>query len=187
MPRKILILNGSPRKNGNTQTLVDAFTRGAEQAGSTVTVFNLDSMNVHPCKGCLGGGREPSHPCVQRDDMDKIYPVYREADIIVFATPLYYWSVTGQFKTAFDRLFAVTECDPEYKAPAKQSVLLMAAGSQEFEEVTYWYDRLMTHLGWQSLGKILCGDVLYPGDSKGRSELIDAEKLGAAIADQGNR
>jgi len=183
MPRKILILNGSPRKNGNTQSLVEAFIRGADQAGHIVTVFSLDSMDIHPCKGCLGGGRDPSHPCVQRDDMDRIYPVYREADIVVFATPLYYWSVTGQFKAAFDRLFAVAECDPEYKTPVKQSALLMAAGSQEFEEVTYWYDHLMEHLGWQSIGKVLCGDVLYAGDIKDRSELADAEHLGASITE----
>lgn len=181
MHKKILILNGSPRKNGNTKALADAFTRGAEQAGNTVTVFSLDSMNIHPCKGCLGGGRDPSHPCVQRDDMDLIYPVYREADIVVLATPLYYWSVTGQFKAAFDRLFAVAECDPEYKVPVKQAALLMAAGSQEFEEVTFWYDHLMEHLGWQSIGKVLLGDVLYPDDGKERPELREAEDLGASI------
>ena len=59
----------------------------------------------------------------------------------------------------------------------------MAAGSQEFEEVTYWYDHLMEHLGWQSIGKVLCGDVLYAGDIKDRSELADAEHLGASITE----
>ena len=113
--------------------------------------------------------------------MDLIYPVYREADVVVLATPLYYWSVTGQFKAAFDRLFAVAECDPEYKAPVKQAALLMVAGSQEFEEVTFWYDHLMEHLGWQSIGKVLLGDVLYPGDGKERPELREAEDLGASI------
>ncbi len=58
--------------------------------------------------------------------MDKIYPVYKEADIVVLATPLYYWTISGQLKTAFDRLFAVAECDPNYRNPKKESVLIRA-------------------------------------------------------------
>ena len=74
MAKKIVILNCSPRRKGNTSALVEAFTEGAESAGNTVTEFFLDSMNIHGCKGCFGGGKDPEHPCVQRDDMEKIYP-----------------------------------------------------------------------------------------------------------------
>ena len=68
-------------------------------------------MDLHGCKGCFGGGKDPEHPCVQRDDMEKIYPVYKEADVVVLASPC----TTGPSRTAeaaFDRLFAVAECDP---------------------------------------------------------------------------
>ncbi len=75
MSKKIVILNGSPRKNGNTSTLVKAFTEGAESASNTVTEFFLDSMNIHGCKGCFGGHSSKECPCVQKDDMNKIYPV----------------------------------------------------------------------------------------------------------------
>ena len=87
MSNKILILNGSPRKTGNTAALIRSFAEGAESAGNTVTEFFLDGMDLHGCKGCFGGGRDPEHPCVQRDDMDKIYPVYKEADVVVLASP----------------------------------------------------------------------------------------------------
>lgn len=75
MSKKIVILNGSPRKNGNTSTLVKAFTEGAESASDTVTEFFLDSMNIHGCKGCFGGHSSKECPCVQKDDMNKISPV----------------------------------------------------------------------------------------------------------------
>jgi multimeric flavodoxin WrbA len=64
MAKKIVILNGSPRKKGNTSELAKAFTRGAESAGHTVTEFFLDSMNIHGCKGCFGGRSGRDRPCV---------------------------------------------------------------------------------------------------------------------------
>ena len=127
MSKKIIILNGSPRKTGNTTALTAEFIKGAEESGNIVTEFFLDTMNINGCKGCFGGGKTPDSPCVQKDDMDKIYPEYKAADIIVLATPLYYWTISGQLKCAFDRLFAVAECDPNYRNLQKQSVLIMAA------------------------------------------------------------
>ncbi len=182
MSKKIIILNGSPRKSGNTAALTAAFTKGAEEAENQVTEFFLDKMNIHGCKGCFGGGKNPDSPCVQKDDMDKIYPVYKEADIIVLATPLYYWTISGQLKCAFDRLFAVAECDPNYCNPVKECALLMAAEGNDFEETLYWYDRLEKHLGWKNIGKVLCGGVMAVGDIKGRKELDDAYELGKSIS-----
>lgn len=181
MNKKIMILNGSPRKSGNTAALLSAFTKGAEESGNQVTEFFLDSMNIRGCKGCFGGGNHPDHPCVQRDDMDKIYPVYKEADIIVLATPLYYWTISGQLKCAFDRLFAVAECDPDYRNPKKECALLMAAEGYGFEEALYWYERLEKRLGWKSIGNVLCGGVMADGDIKGNEKLEEARKLGASI------
>ena len=80
MAKKIVILNGSPRKNGNTSALVKAFTEGAEGAGHTVTEFFLDSMDIHGCKGCFGGHSKRECPCVQRDDMTKIYPAVKDSE-----------------------------------------------------------------------------------------------------------
>ena len=90
MSKKIVILNGSPRKKGNTSALVKSFTEGAESAGNTVTEFFLDGMNIHGCKGCFGGHSSREWPCVQKDDMDQIYPAVKESDVVVLATPLYY-------------------------------------------------------------------------------------------------
>lgn len=181
MSKKIVILNGSPRKYGNTAALVFTFAKGAKEAGNQVTEFFLDQMNINGCKGCFGGSKNPEHPCVQRDDMDQIYPAYKTPDIIVLATPLYYWSISGQLKCAFDRLFAVAECDPDYRNPKKECILLMAAEGNGFEETLYWYDHLEKHLGWKSIGKVLCGGVMNIGDIEGNKALEEAYKLGISI------
>ena len=110
MSKNILILNGSPRSKGNTAMLCEAFSAGAQSAGHQVTRFDLHKLDIHGCLGCVKGGKDPASPCVQKDDMGLIYPVYREADLVVLASPMYYWGFSGQLKTAFDRLFAVAEC-----------------------------------------------------------------------------
>lgn len=181
MAKSIVVLNGSPRKKGNTSELARAFAEGAEGAGHRVTEFFLNGMSIHGCLGCFGGGKDPAHPCVQSDDMDSVYAAYREADVVVLASPLYYWGISGQLKIAFDRLFAVAECDPDYRNPIKESVLLMAAEGNGFEESAQWYDNLERHIGWKSLGKVLCGGVMQVGDSAGRPELEEARALGASI------
>lgn len=181
MSKKIVILNGSPRTKGNTSALTAAFTKGAESVGHSVTEFFLGYMNINGCKGCFCGGKTPDSPCMQKDDMEKVYPAYKEADIVVLASPLYYWTISGQLKCAFDRLFAVAECDPDYRNPKKESILIMAAEGYGFEESEYWYDRLEKHLGWKSLGKVLCGGVMDIGDIEGKPELNTAFELGKSI------
>ncbi len=115
--------------------------------------------------------------------MEKIYPVYREADVVALATPLYYWSFSGQLRTAFDRLFAVAECDPNYRNPKKESVLLMAAEGHGFNDALSYYKSLIKYLGWKDLGNVLAGGVMKVGDVHGHKEMKDAYELGKAVAD----
>lgn len=103
--------------------------------------------------------------------MDKIYPVYKEADMVVLASPLYYWTISGQLKCAFALLFAVAECKENMTNPQKESALLKAAEGSGYEETLHWYDRLMKHLGWTDKGKVLCGGVFNVGDIKRRKKL----------------
>lgn len=187
MSKKIIILNGSPRKSGNTALLCDEFIKGATAAGHTITLFNLREMDIHACLGCMKGGKNPASPCMQKDDMEKIYPAYTEADIVVLASPMYYWSFTAQLKTAFDRLFAVTETDSQYRAPVKNCMLLMAAeGDTEdnWKPVLDYYHALLGHLGWNNCGTVLAGGVLNIGDIKGKAALQQARELGERLTIQ---
>lgn len=184
MSKKIVVLNGSPRVNGNTSCLISEFTKGAKGAGHTVTTFNLQKMNIHGCLGCCKGGKDKNSPCVQKDDMEKIYPAYIEADIVVLASPMYYWGVSGQLKCAFDRLFAVAELDANYANPKKDCVLLMAAeGASEsnFEPVRHFYTSLASHLNWKDVGIVYAGGNMDIGDIAGKPELEESYKLGASL------
>ena len=182
MSKKIVILNGSPRKAGNTSALVKAFTEGAQSAGNTVTEFFLDSMDVHGCKGCFGGRSSRECPCVQKDDMAQVYPAVKECDVVVLASPLYYWTISGQLKTALDRLFALEEGDGNFlRGNGKSSVLLMAAEGRDFDDAVLYYDHLTQHLRWKNLGHVLAGGNMKVGDVNGKSEIGQAYALGKSI------
>lgn len=182
MGKKIVILNGSPRKRGNTSALAAEFARGAKEAGHTVTEFFLDGMDIHGCKGCFGGHSSRECPCVQKDDMAQIYPVVKECDVIVLATPLYYWNMSGQIRTAVDRLFALEEGDGNLlRGHDRSSALLMAAEGHGFEDVLTYYDHLMEHLRWKNLGHVLAGGNGAVGDITGKPELEQAYELGKSI------
>ena len=169
MNKKILILNGAARKNGNTAKLVDAFTNGAVSVGNQVKTFYLDGMDIHSCKGCLRAGRDSKSPCSQQDDMDQIYAEFEHSDVVVFASPVYFWTITGPLKTAADRLYAELEC-LGYGGFPKKSVLLMTADGGDYSQAVTWYRTYERNLGWRNLGEVL-----------GKGKTKEAYQLGASI------
>ncbi|MBD5405765.1 flavodoxin family protein [bacterium] len=181
MSKNILILNGSPRKHGNTSALTAEFIKGAKESGNNVVEIFLDDMNINGCKGCFCGGKDTNSPCVQKDDMLKIYPTYQNADIVVLASPMYYWNISGQLKTAFDRLFAIAECYENYENPKKESMFIMTAEGDDFKACEYWYDCMVKYLDWTDIGKIFCGGVMAIGDIKDKKELKLAYEKGKSI------
>ena len=125
---KIVILNGSPRKNGNTAALVREFIKGAEESGHEIHHFQLSDMNIHGCISCYRGNNSRECPCTQQDDMNKIYPHVRDCNVIVLASPMYYWNISGYLKTCIDRLFALEEGYVNIlRGHGRGSVLLMPA------------------------------------------------------------
>ncbi|WP_288286000.1 flavodoxin family protein [uncultured Megasphaera sp.] len=151
-----MILNGSSRPHAFTASLVQSFTSGAESQGHEVTVIELRKLNIHACLGCLQGGKNTVKPCIQSDDMDIIYDTYRKSDVIVFATPLFFWSYSGLLKNAMDRLWALAECHPdELHGNHKSGALLVAAGGSHPEPLLTHFDYLMTRLDWTNIGKVV--------------------------------
>ena len=114
--------------------------------------------------------------------MDQIYPAVRKCDVVVLATPLYYWNMSGQIRTAIDRLFALEEGDGNLlRGNGRSSALLMAAEGNGFEDVLLYYDHLMEHLRWENLGHVLAGGNGDVGDIDGKPELQEAYELGRSI------
>lgn len=169
MGKRVLILNGAARKNGSTAKLIQAFSEGARNAGHIVQEFYLDGMNIHSCKGCLRAGRDNKSPCSQKDDMDQIYAAFADCDVVAFASPVYFWTITGPLKTAADRLYASLEC-MGYGRFVRESVLLMTADGSDYSQAVTWYRTYERNLGWKNRGEVL---------GKGKTE--EAYKLGASL------
>lgn len=121
---KIAILNGSPRKE-NTTAMVDAFKKGAKAAGHDVEVYQVGKMKIAGCLGCEYCHTKGNGVCVQKDDLRKIMPAYKEADMIVFASPIYYFTMTAQMEAAIQRVYCIG------KPAATKAALLLTAGSDE--------------------------------------------------------
>lgn len=121
MKKKVLLLEGSPRKNGNTAALCDSFVQGAEEGGNSVERIFVRNLKVGGCFGCEACRRNGG-VCVQQDDMGKIYDAMDKADVIVFSSPVYFYSWTSQMKAVIDRTFAVE------KALSHKTFYLITAG-----------------------------------------------------------
>ena len=153
----ILILNGASRKNGNTARLIKAFAEGAISAGNHVWEFYLQDMEIHGCLGCEGCSRAKKgteNPCVQRDDMAEINKAFMTADVVVFASPIYFWTISGPLKTVTDRLYALLR-NLGYNGFPGKSVLLMTAGGSDYSQAVRWYETFERNLGWTNLGDVL--------------------------------
>jgi multimeric flavodoxin WrbA len=123
---KIIGFSGSPRKSGNTSWAVEKILDGAKQTGAETILFSSSDLDIKPCRGCLGcvnGG----NGCVIKDDMQKIYAELKDADAIVFASPVYMGQMTGQAKVFMDRLFSVNtpRFSPHYKKQEVKKKLLL--------------------------------------------------------------
>lgn len=102
--KQVLILSGSPRRGGNSDVLCDRFAEGAKAAGNAVEKLFIASKNIGYCRGC--GVCNTTHRCVQKDDMEAILEKMVNADVIVLASPVYFYSIDGQLKTLIDRTVA---------------------------------------------------------------------------------
>ncbi len=101
MGKRILILSSSPRKGGNSETLVESFANGAKDSGNEVEIIYLREKQYGFCKGCLAC--QKLGRCVIKDDAIEIASKMHDADVLVFASPVYYYSISGQLKTMLDR------------------------------------------------------------------------------------
>ncbi len=155
---RIVILQGSPNRKGSTNILVEEFTRGAEEAGHEVVRFDLASMDIKPCIGCVACGYEG--PCVQKDDTDRIRSEVLGSDMVVFATPLYYYGMSAQLKTTIDRFCAY---NASLGLKNLKSALLTVAWNADdwtFEALEAHYKTLVRYINLEDKGMVLgygCG------------------------------
>ena len=127
MTKEILILNGSPRINGNTAVLSEQLASGARDSGAVAEIVYLHGLDIQPCDAC-DSCQLTGKGCVIGDDMEDIYSKLRSSDSIVVATPVYWFSMTAQMKLCMDRWYAL-ESESELKG--KRLALLMVYGDSD--------------------------------------------------------
>ena len=120
----ILVLNGSPRKEGNTAAMVDAFAAGAREAGHQVDIVPVCQKKIAGCLACEYCHTKGNGKCVQQDDMQQVYPLLEQAQMIVLASPVYYHSFTGQLQCAINRIYALDK-----PKNLKKAALILSSGS----------------------------------------------------------
>lgn len=155
---KIVILMGSPNRNGSTGILVSEFVRGAAEAGHSCEVIDVCHADIHPCTGCVACGYEG--PCVQKDDVSEIRKKLLACDMAVFATPLYYYGMSAQLKAVVDRFCAYNS---SLNGRHLKSALLSVAWNTDdwtFDALSAHYRTLVRYINFEDMGMILgygCG------------------------------
>lgn len=154
---KVLALLGSPRKNGNTSLLLDEYLKGIMESNKTaeITRIFLNEKTIHGCNACDACHNVTIGQCVIKDDMQELYPLFRQADMIIYATPVYWWSVSAQLKAFMDRCYALGPVEGSFSG--KKASLLMTYGGElpnngpdlvktTFEEICEYKEMQLLHV-----------------------------------------
>lgn len=173
---KIVVLTGSPRRNGNTNHLAGQFIKGAEEAGHEVYRFDCAQRKVSSCIACNRCGMNGQ--CIFSDDFEELRPHLVAADMVVFATPMYYFGFSSQLKAVIDRFYAL---NGQFKGSEKRSALLMAyadTAPEEAEPMLSHYHTLLRHLGWKDRGTVVAAGMWPTGAVNGTEYSRQAYELG---------
>ena len=175
----IIVLSGSPRKGGNTDLLVDAFVNGAEK-NNNVEVISVADYKVNPCIGCNSCFDREGHDCFQQDDMRTVYDKLKCADVIVVASPVYFYGVSAQLKAIIDRLH--TPMRNDFKVKKLALILVGAAVMPElFDSIKIQYQLVLNFFKLEDAGMVLVRGAKDKGDVRNTDGLDEAYRLGLAM------
>lgn len=178
--KKVIVISTSIRVGSNSDMLADKFIEGAKAAGHDVEKISLTGKNIAFCKGCLAC--QKLGKCVIKDDVnDIIMPKVLEADIVCWATPIYYYEMSGQMKVLIDRMNAMYSLDYKFR-----DVYMLSTAAEDAPEVPKRAEAGLT--GWidcypksRLAGTLFCGGVDGPRSIDGNHKLQEAYELGKSI------
>ncbi len=183
--KTILVIQGGGRPNGNTAQLISAFVKGAQDAGHQIETISLLRTEVKGCLGC--NACRYGKPCVQKDGFNDLIPKISTADLIVFASPLYFWTISSRIKAFIERFYCIAEEDNNpplgryEKYPIKDCALLMTAADDFFwtfgQAVSYYEFELVNYIGFFDKGRVLAGGC---GDTNGKPQIAKTAYLAKA-------
>ena len=180
MSKKIVVITGSPRKDGNSFAMTDAFIRAAEEKGHSVTRFDAAQKNVggcHACETCYKTGK----PCSFDDDFNEIAPALLEADVVVFSMPVYWYSIPDQIKAVIDKMYSF--CVAGKDIAGKECMLIACCEEDDqsvLDGVRIPIERTAALVKWHMAGEVLVPGVLNVGDI----EKTDGCRQASALAEK---
>lgn len=171
---KILVLNGSPRPKGNTAAMVAAFADGAKEGGHEVKVVNVCQKKIAGCLACEYCHTKGEGKCIQQDDMQDIYPVLEDAEMIVLASPIYYHSFSGQLQCAINRIYALDK-----PKNLKKAALILSSGSDHvYCGAIYEYQNsFLNYLKLEDMGIFSA----YDKQNKSEEKLRELKEFGQSL------
>ena len=170
----IIVLNGSPRPNGNTAAMVEAFVEGATGKGHNVTVVPVCQKKIAGCLACEYCHTKGEGKCVQQDDMQEVYPVLDAAEMIVIASPIYYHSFTGQLQCAINRIYALDK--PKH---LKKAALILSSGDDDvYGGALYEYQNsFLNYLKLEDMGIF----TAFKDQNKSEEKLNELRQFGSSL------
>lgn len=178
---KTLVLFGSPRKDGNTRRLTEAFTDVLKEEQKEVRVLYLNDLNVRPCQGCLSCAEKGI--CRMTDDMRDIRKYFMESDLIVYATPVYWSAPSGQLKVVIDRCIAFFDGEYNSRVKGKKAVTLMTCADGDTatcQPAIDMFTKTFEGLGIDYLGNVVAAGCTGRGQVSGES-LKEAGSLAKSL------
>ena len=175
----ILVLSGSPRKGGNTDLLVESFVKGASQKHQ-VEVVSVHDYKVNPCIGCNSCFAREDHKCCQKDDMQIVYDKMAKAEMLVIASPVYFYGLSAQLKAVIDRFHNPIRDTLHIH---KMALLLVGAASlpELFDGILTQYKLCLNFFKLQDMGQVLVRGAKDKGDVKNCDSLQKAFELGQSL------
>jgi multimeric flavodoxin WrbA len=184
--KKITVLLGSPRNGSNSTLLAEQLAEGAREEGAGIELINLHGLNIMPCTGCGSCQESPRSGCIIEDNMQPVYDKLKSSDTIVLATPVYWFSVSAQTKTAIDRLYAIGGGDANVLGGKSFAIILTYADEDPFvsgaANAIRMFQDIAAYLGAQIEG-VVCGSAYGPGEIRSNTTVMkEAWELGRKLA-----
>ncbi len=180
MSKKVVVITGSPRKNGNSFAMTESFIKAAQEEGHSVTRFDAAMMQIggcHACETCFSTGKA----CTFDDDFNKIAPAILEADALVFTMPVYWYSIPAQIKGVIDRIYSLVVGGKDISG--KECALIACCEEEDLsvlDGVRIPMERTAALNKWTMVGEVLVPGVLKPGDI----QKTDGCEQAAALAEK---
>lgn len=163
--------------------MADAFIKGALSVGHEITKFETSRKTISGCKACKTCWSK-GKPCSFQDDFDELAPLLERADVIVFSTPLYWFSFSAQIKAAIDKMYAYVGKNCKNPLKIKESILMVCGadeGMQVFDGIISTYKEIAHYMKWEDKGVLAVPKVKEKGDIEATGALVKAEELGKLL------